>query len=74
MMLLTYVYVTMLVVAYVRRVFCHEFEKKTKFMVWVAYMKGYTIAKSQHYTLIKKKLKFSSYIRKFQMEQLQSHI
>jgi hypothetical protein len=25
-------------------------------------------------TLIKKKIKFSSYIRKFRMEQLQSHI
>ncbi len=27
-----------------------------------------------HHTLIKKKIKFSSYIRKFRMEQLQSHI
>jgi hypothetical protein len=26
------------------------------------------------YTLIKKKIKFSSYIREFRMEQLQSHI
>jgi hypothetical protein len=27
-----------------------------------------------HCTLIKKKIKFSSYLRKFRMEQLQSHI
>jgi hypothetical protein len=27
-----------------------------------------------YHTLIKKKIKFSSYIRKFRMEQLQSHI
>ncbi len=29
---------------------------------------------STHITLIKKKIKFSSYIRKFRMEQLQSHV
>ncbi len=39
----TQIYVTMLVVAYVRWVF----EKKTN-MVWVAYVKGYMILKSQH--------------------------
>ncbi len=38
--------------------------RRKKLMVWVAYMKGYMITKSQHYTLIKKKIKFSSYICK----------
>jgi hypothetical protein len=32
------------------------------------------IAKYGKYALIKKKIKFSSYIRKFRVEQLQSHI
>jgi hypothetical protein len=30
--------------------------------------------KALHPTLIKKKIKFSSYLKKFRMEQLQSHI
>jgi hypothetical protein len=32
------------------------------------------LSKFNHGTLIKKKIKFSSYLRKFRMEQLQSHI
>ncbi len=51
-----------------------EIVARSSFLLQLAYSNVLPVPPSPPHTLIKKKIKFSSYIRKFRMEQLQSHI